>query len=246
MKNPDISIVIPAYNEEKSIKKGSLKRVHNFLKKQTFTWEVLITNDGSTDKTLELSRAFSKTHKNFKVLDEPHRGKGGTVIAGALAAKGNYVFFSDMDQSTPINHVLDFLPEFKKGADIVIGTRTGRKGAPIIRKLMAFGFVLLRTMFLRLPYKDTQCGFKAFTREAAQKVFKKMGYFAKQKNVKGAAVNAGFDIEFLYIARKMGFKTPVTWNFEDTRRVSPIKSSLEAVKDILRIRLNALLGKYKQ
>ena len=181
-------------------------------------------------------------------MKEPHRGKGGTVIAGSLSAKGDIVLFTDMDQSTPIKHIDDFLPKFENGADVVIGKRTGRRGAPVIRKLMAFGFAMIRTVILRLPFSDTQCGFKAFRREAAQEVFGKMKSFLEKKNVKGASVQAGFDIELLYIARKMGYKivdVPVSWDYGERRQVSAVKDSLEALKDILRIRMKALSGKYR-
>jgi glycosyltransferase involved in cell wall biosynthesis len=246
---PFLSIIIPAYNEEETIRKNNpLKKVHSYLKKQKYTWTVTVVDDGSTDNTASQVEKFSKTHKNFFLQKEPHRGKGATVTAGILKAKGKIVLFTDMDQSTPISHISDFLPKFESGSDIVIGQRKGRKGAPFYRKLMAFGFVLLRTIFLRLPLKDTQCGFKAFTHASSQKVFAKMKYFLGQKNIKGAAVNAGFDIEFLFLARKLGYKiseVPVNWNYGERRKVSLVKDSLEAVKDVLRIRLNALKGKYK-
>lgn len=243
-----LSLVIPAYNEEASIKSGSLQKVWDYMKKQTYSWEVLIVDDGSTDKTVELAKRSIRDKKGFRVLEEPHRGKGGTVIAGSMAAKGEVVLFSDMDQSTPITHIADFLPKFEGGADVVIGKRTGRKGAPMIRKLMAFGFAMIRTIVLRLPFSDTQCGFKAFRREAAREVFGKMKSFLEKTNVKGASVQAGFDIELLYVARKMGYKiveVPVSWDYGERRQVSAVKDSLDALRDILRIRMNALSGKYK-
>jgi len=243
-----LSVVIPAYNEAESIRHGSLQKVWDYMKKQTYSWEVLIVDDGSTDKTVELAKRNIKDKKGFRVLEEPHRGKGGTVIAGSMAAKGEIVLFSDMDQSTPITHIADFLPEFDSGADVVIGKRTGRKGAPLVRKLMALGFAMIRTVVLRLPFADTQCGFKAFRRGAARKVFGKMRVFLERTNVKGASVQAGFDIELLYIARKIGYKivdVPVSWDYGERRQVSAVKDSLDALKDILRIRVNALSGKYK-
>jgi len=97
-----LSVVIPAYNEEGSIKKGSLKEVWDFLNKQKYDWEIIVVDDGSVDKTLTLSRAFVKSHKNITVLPEPHRGKGGSVIAGMLKTTGDIVLFTDMDQATPI------------------------------------------------------------------------------------------------------------------------------------------------
>lgn len=242
-----LSIVIPAFNEEESIRNGSLLEVWEYLRKQKYSWEVLLVDDKSTDKTLELMRSFAKNHNNFLVLAETHRGKGGTVIAGMLKASGDIVLFTDMDQATPITQTEKFLPKLEK-YDIVIGSRTGRKGAPILRKLMAYGFMFLRTLILRLPYKDTQCGFKAFKKEAAQNIFKRMKIYSEKSSSAGASVSAGFDLEVLYLARKLGFKVaevPVDWHHKSTERINPIKDSYEGLRDLLRVRLNALLGRYK-
>jgi dolichyl-phosphate beta-glucosyltransferase len=248
MKSIYLSVVIPAYNEEKNLQSGVLDQVYEYLQKQNYTWEILIVDDGSQDKTAELAKEYAKNHKGFVVYEEPHRGKAGTVIAGMLHAKGEIVLFTDMDQATPIHEIEKFLPKFENGKDIVIGSRSGREGAPLIRKLMAFGFSVLRTIILRLPYKDTQCGFKAFTNIAAQKIFKRMKIFSDKKRVQGAAVNAGFDLEVLYIARKLGLKVaevPVEWHHQGTVRVNPIKDSIAGLRDMLQVRINALQGKYR-
>ncbi len=243
-----LSVVIPAYNEEGSIKKGSLEEVWNFLRKQKYNWEVIVVDDASTDKTLFLSQEFAKTHEGIKVLTEPHRGKGGSVIAGMLKATGDIVVFTDMDQATPMEEFKKFIPKFEEGYDIVIGSRSGRKGAPLMRKLMAYGFSFLRTIILRLPYKDTQCGFKAFRKEASEKIFSKMKIFSERTKARGAAVSAGFDLEALYLARKLGFKVaevPVAWFHKETERINPIKDSFEGLRDLLKVRINTLLGKYR-
>lgn len=243
-----LSVVIPAYNEEENIKKGALDEVWQYLKKQKFSWEVLVVDDGSTDSTFELAKDFAEKHKGFQVLGEPHRGKGGTVIAGMLAAKGEIVLFTDLDQATPINQIEKFIPKFKERYDVVIGSRAGREGAPILRKIMAYGFSLLKTIILRLPYKDTQCGFKAFKRKAAKEIFKRMRVFSEEQKVTGAAVTAGFDLEVLYIARKLGFKVaevPVVWHHKGTEKVNPIKDSWEGFRDLMKVRINAFLGKYR-
>lgn len=244
----DISIVIPAYNEGGNIKGGALRAVNDFLVKKKFSWEVLIVDDASKDETVKLAEAFAKKHSGFRVLKEPHRGKGGTVIAGVLAAKGGIVLFTDMDQATPINQIDKLIPKFKEGYDVVIGSRVGRKGAPILRKVMASGFTLLRIIILRLPYKDTQCGFKAIKKDAAKKIFKRMKVFSEKAKVEGAAVTAGFDLELLYIARKLNLKVaevPVVWHHKGTERVSAIKDSWQGLRDMILVRTNALLGKYK-
>lgn len=248
MVKPYLSVVIPAYNEEENLKGGVLDQVNEYLKEQQYEWEVLIVDDGSKDKTPELAQKYVKAHKGFKFFEEPHRGKAGTVIAGMLHAEGEIVLFTDMDQATPIKEVEKILPKFNEGYSGVIGSRSGREGAPLVRKLMATGFAILRTIILRLPYKDTQCGFKAFTNAAADQIFGRMKIFSDKQRAEGAAVNAGFDLELLYIARKLGLKVaevPVEWHHKGTVRVNPIKDSIAGLRDMLRVRMNALQGKYK-
>lgn len=248
MKEKYLSVIIPAYNEEKNLRSGVLDSFFKYMEKQKYGWEVLIVDDGSKDNTVKLAKAYAKDNKNVVVHEEPHRGKAGTVIAGVMHSKGEVVLFTDMDQATPINEVEKMLPKFQKGYDIVIGSRAGRQGAPLIRKMMATGFAVLRTVILRLPYKDTQCGFKAFTKDAGKEIFKRMKIFSDKQRVEGAAVNAGFDLEVLYIARKLGLKVaevPVEWHHQGTVRVNPIKDSLAGLRDMLRVRLNAIQGKYR-
>lgn len=243
-----LSIVIPAYDEEENIKKNVLGNVWKYLSRQKYSWEVLVVDDGSTDKTADLAEKFAKKHNGFTVMREPHRGKGGTLIAGMLASKGEIILFTDMDQATPIDQIEKLLPKFSEKYDIAIGSRSGRKGAPFIRKIMAYGFMLLRTLVLRLPYKDTQCGFKAFKRNSAKRIFKKMEIFSEKERARGASVSAGFDLEILYIARKLGFKVsevPVAWRHQEGTKVNPVKDSWEGLRDLLRIRINAFSGKYK-
>jgi len=244
-----LSVVIPAYNEEINLKRGVLSSVYDYLNKQKYSWEVLVVDDGSTDKTIEIVEKFVKDHKGFKLMKEPHRGKGGTVIAGMLKADGEIILFSDADQSTPIDQIKKFLPRFESGSDVVIGSRAGREGSSFVRRIMASGWIILRSLILRLPFNDTQCGFKAFKKDAARNIFKRMRIFDENIRVKGASVNAAFDLEFLYIARKLKLKVaevPVEWyEYGERREVSPIKDSWEGLRDLLRVRLNALLGRYK-
>lgn len=243
-----LSVVVPAYNEEKNIKDGCLDDVAKYLQKQKYEYELLLVDDGSTDGTLELLKKFAAKHKNTKALGQPHRGKAGTVIAGMLASTGEIVLFTDLDQATPIDQIEKLLPKFQDGYDIVIGSRQGREGAPMVRKIMAFGFALLRTVILRLPYKDTQCGFKAFRLESSKEIFKRLKVFKEGEVVKGSAVTAGFDLEILYVARKLKYRVaevPVVWHHKGTVRVSPIKDSYQGFRDLLRVRMNAFQGKYR-
>jgi len=242
-----LSIVIPSYNEENNIRTGSLSGMVDYLKEQDYTWEILVIDDGSTDKTAELAEKFAKNHKNIKVLKEPHRGKGGTVISGMLKATGSIVVFDDMDQATPIDQLEKILPKFNEGYDVVIGSRAGREGAPLIRKTMAYGFTVLRNVILQLPFKDTQCGFKAFTNDAGRKIFERLRIFNEKELTLGASVSAGFDLEILYVAKKLKLRVaevPVIWHHKEGTKVNPIKDSWEGLRDLIKVRINALQGKY--
>lgn len=245
---PYLSVVIPAYNEEYNLRTGVLDSVYDYLSEQKYTWEILFVDDASTDNTAKLAENFASKHTNFIVLKEPHRGKAGTVTAGILRAKGEVILFTDTDQATPIDQIEKILPKFKAGYDVVIGSRHGREGAPLIRKIMAYGFSILRLLVLRLPYKDTQCGFKAFSHSAAEEIFKRLEIFSSKNKSEGASVTAGFDLEILYIARKLGYKVaevPVDWHHKEGTKVDPIKDSIEGLKGLLMVRLNSLQRKYK-
>lgn len=248
--NPFLSVVIPAYNEEINLKRGVLDSVSEYLKKKDFTWEVLILNDGSKDGSAKILKEFCSRRKGFEFFDEPHRGKGGTIIRGSELASGRYILFTDMDQSTPIDQFDKFIKKFKNGSDVVIGSRDGRPGQSFVRKIMAYGLSTSRTMILRLPFKDTQCGFKCFSKDAAKKIFSKMLVFkpSVSKSQTGS-VTAGFDLEVLFVARKLGLKitaVPVEWyEYGQRKEVSPIKDSYEGLRDMIKIRLFALRGMYK-
>lgn len=248
MKNIFLSVVIPAYNEEHNLRTGVLDGIYDYLKDQKYNWEVIIVDDASSDKSLDLAGQFAKKHAGFSVMNEPHRGKGGTVITGMLKARGEIILFTDMDQATPIDQLERILPKFSEGYEIVIGSRKGREGAPFIRKSMAYGFSFLRYLILRLPFKDTQCGFKAFTRTSARSIFGKMKIFGEKMKSEGSSVSAGFDLEVLYLARKLGYKVaevPVDWHHKEGTKVNPIRDSWEGFRDLVMVRLNALAGKYK-
>lgn len=242
-----ISIIIPAYNEEKNLQKGVLGELNNYLKDQKISFEVIIVDDGSSDHSVELIKQFNRQNKNFKLIQNQHGGKAIAVMTGMLIASGDIVLFTDMDQATPINQIEKVLPKFKNGFDIVIGSRQGRKGAPVSRKLAAWGFSLLRGIILGLPFKDTQCGFKAFNRKAVDKIIPQIKNEWGILHFQGGAVNAGFDVELLYLAKKFGFKIAevgVEWNYVDTERVQVVKDAMAAIYDMFRIRINDLKGKY--
>src|SRR3989344_3209460 len=167
---PFLSVVIPAYNEETNIRLGTLDKVSRYLERQTYSWEVIIVDDGSTDGTKTLLDEFVRMNRKFTVIHNTHVGKAGTVAAGVREAKGEFVLFTDLDQATPIGEVEKILPWFTRGFDVVIGSRSSRRqGAPLFRVMMAKGFMMLRSLLLGLRgIADTQCGFKAFRKDAAK------------------------------------------------------------------------------
>lgn len=247
MNTDKLSIVIPSYNEEPNLRKGVLTTVYDYLKKQDYPYEVVLVDDGSRDKTTDLIEEFIKDKKNFKLIKNPHGGKAITVMTGLLAATGDMVLFTDMDQATPLKEIEKFFPKFKEGFDIVIGTRSGREGAPIIRKISAWGFSVLRNLILGLPFSDTQCGFKAFNQQAVKEVVPPLLKKWDKMKASGGAVNAGFDIELLFLSKKKGLKiaeVPVEWHYVDTERVQVVKDSIEAIRDMLRIRWDDFTNKY--
>lgn len=244
-----VSIVIPCFNEARNLRLGALARVAYFLEKKTFPWEVLIVDDGSTDDSRDLIIAFIRRNPKFVLSENKHQGKAATVLTGMVKAQGKYILFTDLDQATPITELDKLLPWFEHGYDIVIGSRSAkREGSPLLRYLMARGFMLLRELILGLKgIQDTQCGFKAFSQKAVKTIVAKLELYKKPSLTSGPAVTAGFDVELLYIAKLCGFEireVPVEWYYVESRRISPLKDSYQAVIDLLRIRLNSLRGVY--
>jgi dolichyl-phosphate beta-glucosyltransferase len=247
MTDPKLSVVIPAFNEEKNLHAGALDQVINYLSKQIYSYEVLLIDDGSRDETVSLIEKLTKDLNKYRLIKNPHSGKAITVMTGLLESRGEIVLFTDMDQATPLVEIEKFFPEFKKGKDIVIGERSGRRGAPLTRRISAWGFTVLRNAILGLPFSDTQCGFKAFNRKAVREVFPDLLKRWQNLRSSGAAVNAGFDIEMLFIARNKNLKiasVPVEWHHVGSDRVPFLKSAAEGFRDMLRIKVNYILGKY--
>ncbi len=233
-----------------NLRKGVLDKVDSFLTKKKYDFEVLVVDDGSTDGSVEFVREFVKDHKEFRLIENSHTGKAGAVTTGMLKAGGETRLFADMDQATPIEEVEKLLPFFDEGFDVVIGSRsTRREGSPLTRRFISRAQVILRKIVVGLPeLTDTQCGFKMFRGEAADKLFSRVkdihhGF----KTISGSNVTSGFDIELLYIAEKMGYRikeVPVQWLYVETRRVNPISDSIQGVLDLLEIKRNALRGMY--
>ncbi|SRR5579885_3011312 len=229
----DVSVIIPAYNDERRLP-PTLEKVIAFLQTQAYSSEIIVVTDGSTDRTAQVAEAFSSKFPDLKVVSFPfNKGKGFGVKEGMKAATGKYRLFMDADSATPIEFLAPFLDEMKKGNDIVIGSRAMAESKIIAaqsfpRRELAIVFRWLQWAVLRLPYRDTQCGFKLFTGEAAELYFPQVTYDC-----------AYFDAELLYIAYKSGAKIsqlPVTWEHDnDTRLPIGFRRSVELFFKLLKI-----------
>ncbi len=237
----DISIVIPAYNEESRLS-PTLDRVLNFVRQRAWDAEVIVVDDGSRDRTTDIVRDYAQSDGIVRLIQNPgNRGKGYSVRSGVLNARGKIVLFSDADLSSPIEEAPKLLEALENGADVAIGSRWMRselqtKRQSLARQVLGRVFNLLLRMVLRLDFKDTQCGFKAFRRHAAKEVFQLQ-----------RIERWGFDPEILFLARRAGFKTvevPVRWGHDNGTRINPVADGSRMVADMLRIRWYSISGKY--
>lgn len=245
----ELSIVVPCFNEEKNLKKGLIEKVLLYLNKQTYGFELIMVDDGSTDQSLKLLKKILDRQNNCYLVRNPHQGKAAAIISGVMKSKGEFVLFSDLDQATPIDQIEKFFPYLESGFDVVVGSRNSkRQGAPFIRAIMGPTFMILRQIILGMGnISDTQCGFKAFKTQKIKKIFQELRVYGKNKKAEGPMVTAGFDVELLYVATKKGLKikeVPVDWFYKETRRVNPFHDSFSALSDLISIRLNDLMGKY--
>ncbi len=244
---PSLSVVIPAYNEEKRLP-PTLERIAEYFASRNFrAVEVLIVDDGSRDETAAIgeqaAQRLSGPGLEMRVVRNPgNRGKGFSVRHGMLEAARDWVLFSDADLSAPIEEVEKLLDAVEaSGADVAIGSRAIDRSLigthqPLTREWLGRFFNLFVRVVARLDFADTQCGFKLFSRRAAQKVF------ARQ-----LLDRFGFDVEVLYIARKAGFlavEVPVRWNDVEGTKVSMLAGA-NGFLDVLRVRWNAVKGKYR-
>lgn len=251
-KKPYLSVVIPCYNEAKNLQKGVLDEVKRYLQKQKYTWEVIVSDDESTDNSLKFTEQYCRKNKNFRLLKNPHGGKAFAVRAGVQAAKGKIVLFADMDQSTPLAEVQKLLPYFQKGYQVVIGSRgQERSGFSLVRQVGSSVFRLLRQAILLPNIVDTQCGFKAFENQVAKDLFSRLTIFQKKPGAKGWKVGA-FDVELLFVAQKRGYRiaeVPVDWHDRDAAAASKqkkyFKESKQMLQEIWRVKFNDLKGAYR-
>jgi dolichyl-phosphate beta-glucosyltransferase len=247
---PKVSVIIPNYNEHENLARGVLDEVATYLKKAPFSYEVIISDDGSSDSSPAFIADFVKGNKNFKLLKNSHGGKAAAVWAGIQEAAGDVIIFSDMDQSTPLKELEKLLPFYEEGYDVVFGSRGRmRDNFPIHRQLMSWGFRMVRQIFLLRGIIDTQCGFKSMRRDVALEVFPLLQIIRFPKTAKGWSVSA-FDVELLFLAQKRGYRlkeVDVVWKDRDIskgKQKNLIHESLDMLKQIFRVSLNDYKGRY--
>jgi dolichyl-phosphate beta-glucosyltransferase len=250
-----LSVVIPCYNEARNLERGVLDEVHGFLSRQSYLWEVIVVDDGSTDNSRQLVETLIAGKAGFTLLTIDHGGKPAAVWAGIQAAQGEIVLFTDMDQSTPIEEVDKLLPWYDRGFQVVIGSRgAAREGFNLLRKLGSLIFRGLRSLFLLRDINDTQCGFKTCRRHVAQETFPRLQFFKQAERPSGWKVSA-YDVELLFIMEKAGYSIKeivVDWQNRDVSvtkgqqsdLVRYVNESLEMAREILRVKRNEMRGMY--
>jgi dolichyl-phosphate beta-glucosyltransferase len=245
----DLTIVIPAFNESARLPR-TLIDIDDFLATLGVPAEIIVADDGSTDDTLAIARSFMPRIASYHVLALPHRGKAATVRDGILAASGHKILFTDADLSTPIAYATQLIDALDAGADVAIGSREGqgskRVREPWYRHMMGRVFNLIVRAVAVPGIDDTQCGFKAFRHDAAKDLFSRVRLHVDEKIVRGALVT-GFDVEVLYLARRRGYtiaEVPVFWQHASGSKVHPLRDSFRMAVDVVRVRLNATLGRY--
>lgn len=236
---PFLSLVIPAYNEAERLP-DTLRQVREFVAAEPRPIEVLVVDNASQDETATIAATATAGMPYLRVLSEARRGKGAAVRAGALAARGDYVFFADADLSMPLAEARNFLPPKLTGAEVAIGSREApgavRYDEPALRHLMGRVFNLLVRMLLLPGVHDTQCGFKCFSAGAARDLFAAL-----------TLTDWTFDVELLYLARRRGYRiveVPIHWRYQPGSRVDPLRDAARMAAGVWRVRWNAWRGRY--
>ncbi len=243
MPYPNYSIVIPAYNEAGRIP-ATLQAVVEIVRQKGWSAEVIVVDDGSIDATAEVVRKIAADAPEVRLLQNPgNRGKGYSVRSGLLQALGEVVMFTDADLSAPMEEAQDLFDAIANGADIAIGSRWLERARqtirqPLYRQFFGRCFNAVTRFVMGLPFADTQCGFKAFTRAAAQTIFQLQ-----------TIERWGFDPEILFIALKRGYRiqeVPVSWAHDERTRMSYLKDGIKMLEEIAIVRWNALTGRYSK
>lgn len=241
LEQPRYSIVVPAYNERLRIGQ-TLEQILAHLRHESWNAEVLVVDDGSRDETFQIVSGFATANPQVRVIQNPgNQGKGYSVRNGMLHARGDVMLFTDADLSSPISEATRLFAALDQGADVAIGSRwldpsLQFQRQPLKRRIMSRTFNLYLRMLLGFSYRDTQCGFKAFTRRAAQVIFPRQ-----------RITRWGFDAEILYLAHRFHLKVaevPVAWGHDERSTIHPWRDGLLMGRDALKIRWYGLRGKY--
>ncbi len=245
-----LSIVIPAYNEERRLP-ATLEQITAFVTERGYPTEIIVVDDGSSDATAAAVEQLQSTYSCLQLLRNDHRGKGYAVRSGVLAAQGKYVLLCDADLAVPIEAWDTLHQALEQGFDVVIGSREGagsrRLGEPRYRHVMGRIFNLVVQAVAVPGIQDTQCGFKVFHGDVAHTLFSTARLYGEDAaRIQGAAVTA-FDVEVLFLARKLGYRikeVPVLWRYGSETKVAPLRDSWRNLADVLRVRWNDLRGRY--
>lgn len=245
MAKDSLSFVMPVYNEEEIIE-STLLEVYKYFKTKNYKWEIIVVDDGSNDSTVKKFNAFKKSKKlssaKLKLIKvSPNRGKGNAVKVGMLEARGDFIIFSDADLSTPLVTIPKMLAKYKKGYNVVIGSRrikgaTLTKRQPKTRELLGKGYTFMTQTVTGVAISDFTCGFKGFSKVAAQEVFKR-----------SVVARWGYDAEIIFLAKKHGYEiveVPVEWRDREASRVKLFSDLPKSLVDTLAIRWRDMRGMY--
>lgn len=247
---PDLSVVIPAYNEERRLP-ATLASIFGFVGTLGLRAEVIVADDGSEDATAAVVEALAGRYPSLRLLRLPHAGKAHAVRCGVLASRGRVVFMCDADLSMPIEDLARLLAALDAGADVAVGSREApgaqRFGEPAYRHLMGRVFNRVVRVLTGVPLNDTQCGFKCFRATAAQALFAGLQlYRTPHGRLRGPMVT-GFDVELLFLAHKWGYRVvevPIRWYYAPGSKVQPGRDTLRMLADVLAVRWHDLRGRY--
>jgi glycosyltransferase involved in cell wall biosynthesis len=240
---PRYSIVVPAYNESARLP-AALQQILDHVHQQHWNVEVVVVDDGSRDDTVEVARRFAAEHPEVRVIQNPgNQGKGYAVRNGMLQARGEVMLFTDADLSSPISEASKLFAALEAGADVAIGSRwldpsLQFRRQSLQRRMLSRIYHFYLRLLLRFPYRDTQCGFKAFSRSAAEIIFPLQ-----------LVRRWGFDPEVLYLAHRHGMKVaeiPVKWGHDEGSKINPVRDGLRMGIDGLKVRWYAMRGKYRE
>ncbi len=253
MANISLSVIIPVYNEENRLA-DTLEKVNNFLSKKEWDYEIIIVDDGSEDETADLAEIFVNNHARSRLIKNPHRGKAFAVRTGVLEAKKKFVYFADADLATPINEVEKMIGWLQgHDFDIAIASREAegaqRIGEPWYRHIIGRVFNCIVQVVVLPGLNDTQCGFKLFKKRAAEHIFKNLKIYGDDMEDSRGAFFGAFDVEVLFLARKFGYKVkevPVVWKYQKTTRLNLISNSWKMFRDVVKVRLYDLRGRYEK